>query len=324
MPTFTVPTTTTTDAPLSMSMSTRVMARKQNRTARLKALRNGTFEEVDVDDDTIVEALVGALVAGPSPAGTMADEADEADEPLWISDAVCKTPFVDAAIVISDDEDDEDDEESEVAEVAEAEVAEAEVAEAEVAEAEVGQAPRLPFSGPFMLLPTDDSEVDPDHDLTCPESPVSPASPASPAAPEAVDYSDTVARRRASNDALRAGFAKARAAIEAIEKEEEQQATPAPIAAEVMPPAPQARQPPDTQVTSADTEMVEMVAEAAEAAEEGSDSYAPDAQDPRALPLPHANGTMPKARSAGLGPVLNAAALRSLCPAIRKSRRSKK
>ena len=71
-------------------------------------------------------------------------------------------------------------------------------------------------------------------------------------------------------------------------------------------------------------EMVEMVAEAAEAAEEGSDSYAPDAQDPRALPLPHANGTMPKARSAGLGPVLNAAALRSLCPAIRKSRRSKK
>ena len=105
---------------------------------------------------------------------------------------------------------------------------------------------------------------------------------------------------------------KARAAIE---KEEEQQATPAPIAAEVMPPAPQARQPPDTQVTSADTEMV---------AEEGPDSYAPDAQDPPALPLPHANGTMPKARSAGLGPVLNAAALRSLCPAIRKSRRSKK
>ena len=299
--------------------------REQNRNARLKALRDGTFEEVNMDDDTIVEALVEALAAAPSPAGTIEPVADEADEALWISDAVCEKPFVDAAIVISDDEDDEESEvaEAEVAEVAEAEVAE--VAEAEVAEAEVGQAPRLPFSCPFMLLPTQDSDPDPDHDLTCPESPVSPASPASPAAPEGVeDYIDTVARRRAANDALRAGFAKARAAIEAIEEEEDQGATP-PIAAEVLAlqvvSAPQARQPPDTQVTSADTEMV---AEAAEAAEEGSDSYAPDAQDPRALPLPHANGTMPKARSAGLGPVLNAAALRSLCPAIRKSRRSKK
>ena len=289
-------------------MSTRVMAREQNRTARLKALRNGTFEEVNMDDDTIVEALVAA----PSPAGTIEPVADEADEALWISDAVCETPFVDAAIVISDDEDDEDDEESEVAEVAEV----AKVAEV----AEVGQAPRLPFSCPFMLLPTHDSDPDPDHDLTCPESPVSPASPASPAAPEAVearareDYIDTVARRRAANDALRAGFAKARAAIEAIEEEEDQGATP-PIAAEVLAlqvvSAPQARQPPDTQVTSADTEMVEMVAEAAEA---GSGS-APDA------PLPHAsaNGTMPRARSA--------AALRSLgtwspAAAIRKSRRS--
>ena len=323
MPTFTMPTTTTTttttktetetDAPLSMS--TRVMAREQNRNARLKALRDGTFEEVNMDDDTIVEALV----AGPSPAGTIAPVADEADEALWISDAVCEKPFVDAAIVISDDEDDEDDEESEVAEVAEAEVAE--VAEAKVAEAEVGQAPRLPFSCPFMLLPTHDSDPDPDHDLTCPESPVSPASPAAPEAPEAVEDIDTVARRRASNDALRAGFAKARAAIEAIEEEEEedQGATP-PIAAEVLAlqvvSAPQARQPPDTQVTVADTEMV------AEATEEGPDSYAPDAQDPQALPLPHANGTMPTARSA----------LRSLgtwspagpSPAIRKSRRSKK
>ena len=302
------------------------MAREQNRNARLKALRDGTFEEVNMDDEkvTIVEALVEALVAGPSPAGTIEPVADEADEALWISDAVCEKPFVDAAIVISDDEDDEDDEESEVAEVAEAEVAE--VAEAKVAEAEVGQAPRLPFSCPFMLLPTHDSDPDPDHDLTCPESPVSPASPAAPEAPEAPeaveageDYIDTVARRRAANDALRAGFAKARAAIEAIEEEEEQRATP-PIAAEVLAlqvvSAPQARQPPDTQVTVADTEMV------AEATEEGPDSYAPDAQDPQALPLPHANGTMPTARSA----------LRSLgtwspagpSPAIRKSRRSKK
>ena len=290
MPTFTMQTTskteTETDAP--SSMSTRVMSREQNRNARLKALRDGTFEEVNMDDDTIVEALVEALVAGPSPAGTIEPVADEADEALWISDAVCETPYVDAAIVISDDEDDE----SEVAEVA-----------------EVGQAPRLPFSCPFMLLPTHDS------DLTCPESPVSPASPAAPEAPEAVeageDYIDTVARRRAANDALRAGFAKARAAIEAIEEEEDQGATP-PIAAEVLAlkvvSAPQARQPPDTQVTSADTEMVEMVAEA------GSGS-APDA------PLPHAsaNGTMPRARSA--------AALRSLgtwspAAAIRKSRRS--
>ena len=283
------------------------MAREQNRNARLKALRDGTFEEVNVDYEKvmIVEALVEALAAGPSPAGAIEPVADEA---LWISDAVCEKPFVDAAIVISDDEDDE----NEVAEVAEV--------------AEVGQAPRLPFSCPFMLLPTHDSDPDPDHDLTCPESPVSPASPAAPEAVEAVeareDYIDTVARRRAANDALRAGFAKARAAIEAIEKEEEQRATPAPIAAEVLAlqvvSALQARQPPDTQVTVADTEMV------AEATEEGPDSYAPDAQDPQALPLPHANGTMPKARSAGLGPVLNAAALRSLCPAIRKSRRSKK
>ena len=305
------------------------MAREQN--SRLKALRDGTLEEVNVDDEKVM--IVEALVAGPSPAGTMAGEADEADDALWISDAVCETPFVDAAIVISDDEDDED----EVAEVA----------KAEVAEAEVGQATRLPFSCPFMVLPTHESDPDPDHDLTCPESPVSPVSPASPAAPEAVEaaeeYIDTVARRRAANDALRPGFAKARAAIEAIEEEEEEEdqgatpppfgrATPAPIAAEVLAlqvvSAPQAPQAPDT-------EMVEMVAEAAEAAEEGSDSYAPDAQDPRALPLPHANGTMPKARSAGLGPVLNAAALRSLgtwspagdhvpSPAIRKSRRSKK
>ena len=275
------------------------MAREQNRNARLKALRDGTFEEVNVDYEKVT--IVEALVAGPSPAGTIEPVADEADEALWVSDAVCETPFVDAPIVISDDEDDE----SEVAEVA-----------------EVGQAPRLPFSCPFMLLPTHDSDPDPDHDLTCPESPVSPASPASPAAPEAVEAVEageedyiTVARRRAANDALRAGFAKARAAIEAIEEEEEQGATP-PIAAEVLAlqvvSAPQARQPPDTQVTSADTEMV---------AEEGPDSYAPDAQDPPALPLPHANGTMPKARSA----------LRSLgtwspagpSPAIRKSRRSK-
>ena len=291
--------TTKTDAPLSMSMSTRDMAREQDRNARLKALRDGTFEEVNMDDDTIVEALVEALAAAPSPAGTIEPVADEADEPLWISDAVCETPFVDAAIVISDDEDDE---ESEVAEVA-----------------EVGQGPRLPFSCPFMLRPTHDSDPDPDHDLTCPESPVSPASPAAPEAPEAVeaveDYIDTVARRRAANDALRAGFAKARAAIEAIEEEEELppfgRATP-PIAAEVMAlqvvSVPQARQPPDTQVTVADTEMV------AEATEAGSGS-APDA------PLPHAsaNGTMPRARSA--------AALRSLgtwspAAAIRKSRRS--
>ena len=306
MPTFTMQTTskteTETDAPLSMSMSTRVMSREQNRNARLKALRDGTFEEVNMDDDTIVEALVEALVAGPSPAGTIEPVAGEA---LWVSDAVCEKPYVDAAIVISDDEDDEDDEESEVAKVAEV---------AEVAKAEVGQAPRLPFSCPFMLLPTHDS------DLTCPESPVSPASPAAPEAPEAVeageeDYIDTVARRRAANDALRAGFAKAFAAIAAIEKEEDQRATPAPIAAEVLAlvSAPHARQPPGTQVTAADTEMV------AEATEEGPDSYAPD---PQALPLPHANGTMPKARSA----------LRSLgtwspagpSPAIRKSRRSKK
>ena len=232
MPTFTMPTTKT-DAPLSMSMSTRDMAREQDRNARLKALRDGTFEEVNMDDDTIVEALVEALAAAPSPAGTIEPVADEADEALCISDAVCEKPFVDAAIVISDDEDDE---ESEVAEVA-----------------EVGQAPRLPFSCPFMLRPTHDSDPDPDHDLTCPESPVSPASPAAPEAPEAVeageDYIDTVARRRAANDALRAGFAKARAAIEAIEKEEEQRATP-PIAAEVLAlqvvSAPQARQPPDT------------------------------------------------------------------------------
>ena len=239
------------------------MAREQNRNARLKALRDGTFEEVNMDDDTIVEALVEALVAGPSPAGTIEPVAGEAGEPLWISDAVCEKPYVDAAIVISDDEDDEDDEESEVAK--------AEVAE--VAKAEVGQAPRLPFSCPFMVLPTHDSDPDPDHDLTCPESPVSPASPASPAAPEGVEdyYIDTVARRRAANDALRAGFAKAFAAIAAIEKEEDQRATPAPIAAEVLAlvSAPHARQPPGTQVTAADTEMVEM------AAEEGTCSMTP-------------------------------------------------
>ena len=185
--------------------------RAQNKKARLEGLAAGTFKAVTVCEDkdamvvVVEEALAAALVESIEPVAGDAGEALENEtEPetelpphveLWNpSEAVCAKPYVDAPIVISDDDE-----------------------EAQAAQVEADE--RLPFSAPFMLPRR---EVHLELELACPESPVSPAASETvdDEAVEAVkavkaDYTDTVARRRASNEALRAGFAKARADIEA-------------------------------------------------------------------------------------------------------------
>jgi hypothetical protein len=182
--------------------------RAQNKKARIESERDGTFEAVTVCEDgdvMVVEVVeVVALVESIEPVAGEAGEAGEAPEnetetetelpphvELWNpSEAVCAKPYVDAPIVISDDDE-----------------------EAQAAQVEADE--RLPFSAPFMLPRR---EVHLELELACPESPVSPAA-SETVDDEAVeaDYTDTVARRRASNEALRAGFAKARADIEAVE-----------------------------------------------------------------------------------------------------------
>jgi hypothetical protein len=189
----------------SEAMKYMAHTRAQNKKARIESERDGTFEAVTVCEDgdvMVVEVVeVVALVEAAGEAGE-AGKAGEAPEnetetelpphvELWNpSEAVCAKPYVDAPIVISDDDE-----------------------EAQAAQVEADE--RLPFSAPFMLPRR---EVHLELELACPESPVSPAA-SETVDDEAVeaDYTDTVARRRASNEALRAGFAKARADIEAVE-----------------------------------------------------------------------------------------------------------
>ena len=199
---------------MTWSDALRHMARqqnkKQNKKARIESERDGTFEPVTVceDGDVMVVEVVeaAALVEAAGEAGEAGEAPENETETetelpphveLWNpSEAVCAMPYVDAPIVISDDDE-----------------------EAQAAQVEADE--RLPFSAPFMLmrlprLPR--REVHLELELACPESPVSPAA-SETVDDEAVeaDYTGTVARRRASNEALRAGFAKARADIEAVE-----------------------------------------------------------------------------------------------------------
>ena len=195
--------------------------RQQNKKARIESERDGTFEPVTVCEDgdvMVVEVVeVVALVEAAGEAGEAPENETETETELpphvelWNpSEAVCAKPYVDAPIVISDDDE-----------------------EAQAAQADE----RLPFSAPFMLPRR---EVHLELELACPESPVSPAASETvdDEAVEAVkaDYTDTVARRRASNEALRAGFAKARADIEAVEAVEAAGAARGEANAEVLAP----------------------------------------------------------------------------------------
>ena len=213
---------TWSDTMRSEAMKYMAHTRAQNKKARIESERDGTFEPVTVceDGDVMVVEVVeaAALVEAAGEAGEAPENETETETELpphvelWNpSEAVCAMPYVDAPIVISDD-----DEEAQAAQAAQAD----EVTEVGC----VSTGERLPFSAPFMLpllprLPR--HEVDQGLELACLESPVSPAASetADDEAVEAVkaDYIDTVARRRASNEALRAGFAKARADIEAVE-----------------------------------------------------------------------------------------------------------